>query len=49
MEDSGNSQDQIDYWFSFSSNMMALEGETLAAIIETEAILAKMQGMILAG
>ena len=49
MEDSGNTQKQIDYWFSYSSHMMALEGETLAAIVETEAILAKMQGTILAG
>jgi len=48
MEDSGNTQEQIDYWFSYSSNMIALEGETLAAIVETEAILAKMQGTILA-
>jgi hypothetical protein len=28
----------------YSSNMMALEGETLAEVIETEAILAKMKG-----
>ena len=49
MEDSGNTQEQIDYWFSYSSNMMAMVGEPLAAIIETEAILAKMQGTILAG
>ena len=43
-----NTQEQID-WFSYSSNMMALEGETLAAVIETEAIMSKMQGKILAG
>ena len=49
LEDSGNTQEQIDYWFSYSSNMMALEGETLASIIETEAILARMQGTLLAG
>lgn len=48
LKESGNTQEQIDYWFNYSSNMMALEGETLAAIVETEAILAKMQGVILA-
>jgi hypothetical protein len=47
MQTGGNTQDQIDYWVDYSSNMMALEGETLAVVIETEAILAKMQGQIL--
>ena len=47
LESAGNSQTQIDYWFDHSSNMSAVDGETLAEVIETEAILAKMQGQIL--
>ena len=46
LEDAGNSQDQVDYWLSYSSEMTALEGETLAVVIETEAIMARMQGLI---
>jgi len=49
MQDLGNTQKQIEYWFSYSSHMMALELETLAAIVGTQAILAKMQRTMLAG
>jgi hypothetical protein len=47
--DAGNTQEQIDYWLGYSSNMSAVEGETLAEVIETEAILAAMQGQISTG
>ena len=47
LEGAGDSQDQVDHWLSFSSEMTALEGETLAAVIEVEAIMARMQGLIL--
>jgi hypothetical protein len=47
LESAGNSQAQIDYWFDYSSNMSAVERETLTEVIETEAILAKMQEQIL--
>ena len=44
LEGAGNSQDQVDHWLSYSSEMAALEGETLAAVIEVEAIMGRMQG-----
>jgi hypothetical protein len=47
LESAGNTQTQIDYWFDYSSNMSAVDGETPAEVIETEAIRAKMQGQIL--
>lgn len=47
MKSASNTQEQVDYWVDYSSNMMALEGETLAEVIETEAILAKIQGQII--
>ena len=40
-------QDQVDHWLSYSSEMTALEGETLAAVIETEVILTRLQGLVL--
>lgn len=47
LEAAGNSQDQVDHLLSYSSEMTALEGEAPAAVIETEAIMARMQGLIL--
>jgi len=43
----GNSQAQIEYWLSYAAEMSALEDETLESVIETEAIMARMQGRIL--
>ena len=45
----GNRQEQIDYWLNYAAEMSAVEGETLAEVIETEAILARMQGLITYG
>ena len=42
----GNTQDQIDHWLCYAPEMTALEGETLAEVIETEACMAKIQGRI---
>jgi hypothetical protein len=47
MKGASNTQEQVDYWMDYSSNMSAVDGETLAEVIETEAILAKMQEQIL--
>ena len=47
LEGTGNSQNGVDHWLSYSSEMTALEGETLAEVIEVEAIMARMQGLIL--
>ena len=47
LEGAGNNQDQVDHWLSYSSEMTALEGETLAEVIEVEAIMGRMQGLIL--
>ena len=33
----GNREEQIDYWLSYAGEMSAVEGETLAEVIETEA------------
>jgi hypothetical protein len=49
VQDLGNTLKQIEYWFSYSSHMMAFELETLAAFVGTEAIPAKMQRTMLAG
>ena len=47
LEGTGNSQNGVDLWLSYSSEMTALEGETLAEVIEVEAIMGRMQGLIL--
>ena len=47
LTEQGNRQEQIDYWLSYAAEMSAVQGETLAdEVIETEAILARMQGLI---
>ena len=46
LETNGNSQSQIDHWLSYAAEMSALEVETLDSVIETEAILARMQERI---
>jgi hypothetical protein len=46
MESIGNTRDQIDHWLRYSAEMSALEGETPESVIETEAILKRMQGRI---
>ena len=46
LERIGSTQDKIDHWLSYAAEMTALENETLASVIETEAIMARMQGRI---
>lgn len=46
LEESGNTPEQIKYWMGYSPETGALEDETLAEVIKTEAVLAKMQGLI---
>lgn len=46
LESAGNTQDQTDHWLCYAPEMTALEGETLAEVIETEACMAKLQGRI---
>ena len=47
LEGAGNSQDRVDHWLGYSSETTALEGEILAAVIEVEAIMRRVQGLIL--
>jgi len=42
----GNTRDQIEHWLSYAPEMSAGEGETLPAVIETELIMAGMQGRV---
>ena len=46
LEGAGKSR-QVDHWLGYSSETTALEGEILAAVIEVEAIMRRMQGLIL--
>jgi hypothetical protein len=43
LETVGSSQAQIDLWLSYAAEMGAVEGETLAEVIETEVALAVRQ------
>ena len=38
----GNTEEQIDYWLSYSVELTAFEDETLESVIETEIILARL-------
>jgi hypothetical protein len=46
LEPGGNTQGQIDHWLSYAPDMTALQGETLAEVIETEASKAKIQDRV---
>jgi hypothetical protein len=46
MDSVGNSQAQIGHWLGYAAEMSALEDESLESVIETEAILARMQRRI---
>ena len=47
LEGTGNTIGQIEHWMNYAAEITAIEDETLELVIETEAIMARMQGRIL--
>ena len=43
----GNTPEQVQHWLDYSVEMSAHEEETIESVMETEVILARMQGLIL--